>query len=621
VRAAGYAHHSDDRDGVQFDRLPYYGEVLSERLGTGSGDRTDPPELLYGRAPNPTVHVALNQLRHVVNALIEEYGPPEQIVVEVLRELGQSKFERERLQRQQKLNERTRDGFREELARRGLPANNRNLAWMRLWHEQAPDPKDRVCPYTGQQIGIDALFSGEVEEDHILPFAVTLDDSFNNRVLVMRAANRQKSRQTPYEAFGASSNWPDILERAKLLPPPKRWRFAPDALERWKGESGDFLARHLTDSAYLARLARLYLRVICHPDQVWCVPGRLTGLLRAKLGLHSEVVLGKGGARKDRTDHRHHAIDAAVIGLIDRSLLQRVATAARRAENGGHRLIDDLGEPWPGFVGQVAACLRQTVVSHKIDTSPQGRLHNDTAYGEIRGAKAGEPNVAHRVAVTALVGWSKAELDEAIADPTLRQKIASALEGRDKTGQIAALAALDHQNGHRVRRVRVRERLEGTAAIRNRTDGQPYKRVKLDANHRVEVWRMPPEKGKPGKVRIEAIPMLQAAADAVERQSSGSAPRSRPHPAAKLMMVLHKNDCVAVGVGEARRIMRVVKFRSGEITLADVHEGGALKARDADKSDPFRYLSASASRLVAEKARKVRIEPSGKIYDPGPGLW
>ena len=619
VQVAGYAHHSDDRTGEIFDRLPYYGEVLSERLGTGSHDPKDPPEMFFGRAPNPTVHVALNQLRHVVNGLLAEHGLPDEIVVEVLRELGQSAFERSRIEREQRKNELVRDGYRAELARLGLPPNGRNLALMRLWHEQATDPKDRVCPYSGKQIGIQALFSGEVEDDHILPFAITLDDSFANRVLVMREANRSKSKRTPHEAFGPTDAWPAILERIKLLPPAKRWRFGPDALERWKGESGDFLARHMTDSAYLARLARLYLRAICDPDRIWCVPGRLTGMLRAKLGLHSEAILGKGRARKERTDHRHHAIDAIVVGLIDRSLLQRVATAARRAQDGGHRLIDDLDEPWPGFVADVADRIRQVVVSHKPETSAQGRLHNDTAYGEVKVAADGEPNVAHRVPVGSLAGWKPADLDDAVPDPVLRGKILHALS-HEKSALAAALGGIDHPAGRRVRRVKVRKRLDGTAQVRSRKDGRPYKRVKLDANHRVEIWRMPPSDGKPGKASIVAIPMLVAALEE-EQRKRGIKIGKRPHPAAKLIMRLHKNDCIAFGNGSERRILRVVKFRTGEVTLADIHESGALKSRDTDKSDPFRYISASASRLASEKARKVRIEPSGKLYDPGPRTW
>ncbi len=452
---------------------------------------------------------------------------------------------------------------------------------------------------------------------------MTLDDSFANRVIVMREANRRKSRQTPYDAFHASPEWPDILARAKLLPPSKAWRFAPDALDRWKGEHGDFLARHLTDSAYLARLARLYVRAVCDPDKVWCVPGRLTSLLRDALGLNSATLLGKGGARKERNDHRHHAIDALTIGLLDRAMLQRVATAAGRGEERGRRLLDDVPDPWPGFVEQAAARVKAIVVSFKPDTAPQGRLHNDTAYGAVPDAGARAPNVAHRVPVQSLAGWSPAEVSEAVSDPRLAGKIVEALAaGAGKPAQAAALAAISHDaNGRTVRRVQVRERLDGTAPIAHRRTGRPYKRVKLDANHRVEFWRMPAAGGKPGPVRMVVVPMLLAAGDAQEKRLGRPAPDRRPHPAAKLLMRLHKDDVVAFGLGAARRLLRVVKFSERQLALADLHEAGALKARDADRADPFKYVYPGVRRLADERARKVLIDPAGRVLDPGPLPW
>jgi CRISPR-associated endonuclease Csn1 len=258
----------------------------------------------------------------------------------------------------------------------------------------------------------------------------------------------------------------------------------------------------------------------------------------------------------------------------------------------------------------VASKIQAVVVSYKIDTSTLGRLHNDTAYGEVRDAGDGEPNVVHRIPVSGFTGWKGSEVAEAVPDPILRSQIESALQASDKAAQTAGLGNLQHPAVRRVRRVRVRERLESTEGIGNRADGRPYKRVKLDTNHRAEVWKLPPQSGKPGKARIEVVPMLRA--------SRGP---SKPHPAAKLLMRLHKNDCVALGEGGGRRIMRVVKFSSGVVVLADVNEGGALQARNADKSDPFRYFNASVSRLETERARKVRIDPSGKLFDPGPRPW
>lgn len=84
-------------------------------------------------------------------------------------------------------------------------------------------------------------------------------------------------------------------------------------------------------------------------------------------------------------------------------------------------------------------------------------------------------------------------------------------------------------------------------------------------------------------------------------------------------MTLRQDDMIAIEGPEGRRIMRVVKFSTnGTMQLAEHFEGGALKTRDADKDDYFSYLNTSASGLQKLSARKLRITPGGKIYDPGP---
>jgi CRISPR-associated endonuclease Csn1 len=606
VQAAGYTHHSDTRPGEIRDRLPYYGELLRERIGTGSGEPLDPEEKRFGRAPNPTVHVALNELRRVVNAIVDRLGPPSEIVVETLRDLGRSKKQREEYEREQKKNRDANDRRRAELKNLGIPVNAANLMRLRLWEEQAADPKNRICPYTGTLITPRSALSDEIEEDHILPFAITLDDSAANRILVTREANRRKARRSPHEAFGHATEWPKILERAELLPPQKRWRFKSDALDAF-ARGGDFLARHLADSATIARWATAYLDVLA-PGKVWSTPGRLTGLLRHALGLGPAAMLGKGGTHKERNDHRHHAIDAVVVSLTDRGLLQRVTRAAKRADERGERLLVELGAPWEGFADDVRARLASMVVSHKPDTGWQGALHNDTAYGPIGGAADGEPNVVVRKPIESLADWSQQDATMRVRDPVLAKKIAAALATDDTTARKAALGSLTHAGGHIVRRVRTVERLDSGQPIPDRRTGKPYKLVKRDGNHRAELWRLPD-----GSTKLVAVSMFDAAQAAELIRLGRPVPDLRPHPAAKLLLRLHKNDMLGFGAGEQRRIMRVVKLRESQVTLAAHFESGNLKARDAAKDDTFKYVYASAARLVAEQARKLFVTPDGRV--------
>ena len=83
---------------------------------------------------------------------------------------------------------------------------------MRLWTELNPkDVANRRCPYSGEQISMAMLFSGEVEIEHILPFSMTLDDSLNNKTVALRRANRDKGNRHPFDAFGHSPPGYDFL--------------------------------------------------------------------------------------------------------------------------------------------------------------------------------------------------------------------------------------------------------------------------------------------------------------------------------------------------------------------------------------------------------------------------
>jgi CRISPR-associated endonuclease Csn1 len=94
VRRAGW-HHSDDRTGEILPQLPYYGELLTREIPPGTQIPSDPPEKRWGKITNPTVHIGLRQLEKSVNAVIAVYGRPDQIVVELARELKLNEKEKE----------------------------------------------------------------------------------------------------------------------------------------------------------------------------------------------------------------------------------------------------------------------------------------------------------------------------------------------------------------------------------------------------------------------------------------------------------------------------------------------------------------------------------------------
>ncbi|MBT5896175.1 MAG: type II CRISPR RNA-guided endonuclease Cas9 [Rhodospirillaceae bacterium] len=612
VLLAGYASHSQlDFDGEVFDRkLPYYGEVLERHVAFGSGEPADPVEVRLGKIANPTVHVALNQIRHVVNGLIKRFGPPAEIVVEVARDLPLSAQGRRDLEREQKTNREANDLRRAELARLNQRDSYDNRLRLRLWEELNPDdPLGRRCPYTGTQISLQRLFDAEVEVEHILPLSRTLDDSPGNKTLSMLGANRIKGQQTPYEAFSDSPEnyvWEDIAARGATLPGNKAWRFGPDAMHRFDNEERDFLARQLTDTRYIARLARTYL--LHTGADVWVTPGRLTSDLRWAWGLNS-LLAGHNeeeaaAAAKNRDDHRHHVIDAIVIALTDRSLLGRVARAAGQAEERlDNRYLADLAAPWPDFRAHVRDVLENLVVSHKKDHGVQGALHNDTAYGVVEAGEKGGPSlVVHRVPLESLTSAKKVQ---AIRDDYTREYLLMETDGLSGKDFTTALLAAGKSMQPPLRKVRICE----TISVNPITDaeGTVYKAYKRDSNYCYDIFSN--EKGRWDGVIISSF-------DANQPGFRPNAKTGRNGQA--LIMRLRINDMLAIEEDSKRRIMRVVKLSKGKITLAEHFEGGSLKNRDAEDGDPFNYRTLAPSGLRLIRARTVHVDPSGRLFDPGP---
>lgn len=622
-------HHSDRRTGEVLDELPYYGEILAHNIPPGSQDPGDDDAERYGRITNPTVHIGLGQLRRVLNALIARYGRPHNIVVELARDLKLSEDQKREVNAANRKNREEAERRGTKLDEIGVRNSGANRALLRTWEELHPDPKSRVCIYTGTPISIRMLFDGSTDIDHILPVRETLDDSQANRLVCMAAANRRKGNRSPFDAFGSTPDWEAILDRAQNLPPNKRWRFAPDALTRFGDEQG-FIARQLTDTQYLSRLARSYLEALypgkgAGSQRVRVIPGRLTEMMRRNWGLnqllpdHNYTDVTK---QKNRLDHRHHLIDAFVTALTDQSLLQRVAIAAAKAdEEGRDNIFRELPEPWRGFREDLDAVLNRVTISHKPDhgsrasqgqrargeDTTSGQLHNDTAYGLTSETDSkGNEIVVRRVPLLSLTSDSKIA---AVRDDHLRGELESAVGNTSGKAREEALRsfAKEHPVYRGIRHVRVIEGLR-TVKITDK-DGRAYKGYKGDANYRYDVWRLPD-----GKWRHDVLTMFEA------HQPDFDPATQRPHPAAKRVLKLHQNDLVALDHPQhGECICRVVKFgQNGQMALARHMEAGDLKRRDADPDDPFKYYAPTAGGLKKTNTRQVRIDELGRVWDPGP---
>jgi|HubBroStandDraft_1064217.scaffolds.fasta_scaffold00087_41 CRISPR-associated endonuclease Csn1 len=611
AEAAGYDHPLRPTGQVSGDGfLPYYGAWLPDDV-VGSGDSREVKERRWGRFPNPTVHIGLGQLRRVVNALIRDYGPPAEITVEMTRSFKLSPKQLAEVEREQAENQGRNDKRKAELLRLGQAVNARNLLKLRLWEElNLHDPLDRRCPFSGDMISIEKLLSEEVEIEHLIPFADSWDDSASNKVVCLRSANRLKGKNTPFEAFKDDPKWPEIAARAIGLPRNKSWRFAPDARKRF-GEEDGFQARQLNETGWLARVARQYLSAVTDVYRINVLPGKLTAMIRAKWGLNdllSDHNIRSGDKRagnnfsdgKNRKDHRHHAIDAVVAALTDRSLLTRMSKAPEEDRN---RII--IPPPWPDLRDDLARALARMTVSHRPDHGLQGQLHEDTAYGPIRPDKEGG-NLVYRKTFRDLNEKEIARIrDRRLRDLVQAYVSAELAAGRDLKSALLTFGNRTDIPGlpQGVRHIRLTktENQAYLVPVHDRS-GRVYKAYSAGRNAFVDLF----EDGD-GKWLGVATSIFQA---------NQPDHRSATPAAARFIMRLFKGDLIALDHEEERRIMVVHRLdvAAGRFKLAGHNETGNLDRRHADPNDPFQWLMASYNTLKKKKAERVRVDELGRVW-------
>lgn len=604
-------HHSDHRPKAHQARLPYYGEALKRHV-ISKPDAAPGSQEHIGRVPNPTVHIGLNQVRAVVNALIDTYGPIDEIAIELARELKLNAQRKEEIKRANRENEARNAARRETLAKLGVAETHRNRLMLRLFDELPADEK--VCVYTGETLSIERLFSGGVDIDHILPHSATLDDSFSNKVLCTAQSNREKGNRAPEQAW-RSERLAEIEARARRLFPRKAWRFSEGAMERFSSEGG-FLARQLTDTQHMARLARTYLEHVC--AQVWAPPGRLTAMLRAKWGLNDLLPdhnFADTGPQKNRKDHRHHAIDGFVVACTDRGLLNRIARESGKAEdlNLDHLFPkDSFPVPYEGFRDELQTVVNRITVSHKPDHGlapgaqddvrvTSGQLHEETAYGLVDEEIDGKAyNLVTRKLLTAL---TTKEIDR-VRDVRLREQLQSLAYEAKRDGRKLEDALAEFAEAHAVRRVRI---LKTEQSVRMVTHGAGFSKAYVPGdNHRVEIFARPGERWQG-----EGVTVFDA------NQPSYTPAWQRHDPEARLVMRVHKGDLIEADFGKGREVFRVHQLdaENNRLKLARHNEAGSLQKRhDEDNDiDPFRWYMKAYSRLQEAGGRRVIVDPIGRV--------
>ena len=149
-------------------------------------------------------------------------------------------------------------------------------------------------------------------------------------------------------------------------------------------EEQKFIDRNLNDTRYMSRQLAMWVReCLPFPDvykrqHVFCVAGAATSLMRRIWGIG--IVDEKG--KKDRSDDRHHAVDAAVIACCDQTDREGHRTGQQRPVEHKGAGEDSLTStlPYPEFKAQVEAWIPCIVPTRTVSRTATGSLLKDTVY-------------------------------------------------------------------------------------------------------------------------------------------------------------------------------------------------------------------------------------------------
>lgn len=322
---------------------------------------------------NPLVEKILNQMANVVNEVIDTYGKPDEIRIELARELKKSADERKEMADAISKATAQHEEYSNELKNHfGIVNPSRNdLIRYKLYLELKDNGFHTL--YSNTYIPQEKLFSKEFDIEHIIPQAKLFDDSFSNKTLEARQINLEKSNKTAFdfvsEKYG-EEGLSDYEARVEKL-------FKDGAISRTKRNKllmreadipQGFIDRDLRDTQYISRKAKEMLEEVV--PSIVSTTGSITDRLREdwqlvdvmrelnwdkfeKLGMtHYEQdrdgrQIPKIDGWSKRNDHRHHAMDALTIAFTRRSYIQYLnnlnARVPKWADENHYINLDEFG--------------------------------------------------------------------------------------------------------------------------------------------------------------------------------------------------------------------------------------------------------------------------------------
>ncbi|MDE5775152.1 MAG: type II CRISPR RNA-guided endonuclease Cas9, partial [Malacoplasma sp.] len=184
--------------------------------------------------------------------------------------------------------------------------------------------------YTGKTLDAQLVINDPnySEIDHIIPYSISYDDSWNNKVLVHRTSNQEKKNRTPREYLGSSffnfkKMWEEMfLTEGEFYNKHKFENLCLDVKSNDFRRHAGFIGRNLADTRYACRIGKQALdawisgatiknNLSNDEINIITVNGKYTQRYRSEKFLN---------LKKDREeDYSHHAIDATICAILGNS--------------------------------------------------------------------------------------------------------------------------------------------------------------------------------------------------------------------------------------------------------------------------------------------------------------
>ncbi len=282
----------------------------------------DPDEAvreIIGSQNDPIVRHRLEVFYRRLQALKAAHGEPHTVVLEFVREDFMGKKAVIEYRSFLKKREADRKQAREDAAKAGATERSAALK-IELLRAQGG-----ICLYTGDGLLETALDQYQI--DHIVPRSKGGPDAVINYALTSQRANDEKGDRTPFEWLSKTGRWDAYVQRVRSCGTALRNKKvklllnedAPQLAERYTA---------LAETAWISKLSQAILDAFLGwrngvdaggQKRVVSVNGGLTARIRRKYRLNS--ILNPGvdeeiAEKKNRSDDRHHALDAMVISFI-----------------------------------------------------------------------------------------------------------------------------------------------------------------------------------------------------------------------------------------------------------------------------------------------------------------